>query len=123
MTKPPAGDITSLLPLRPLTFAILLVLKRGDLHGYGIMKWVNDNAGLGGILGPGTLYRTLKEMREIGFVAHTEPPEAIDGVDGRRSYYTLTRFGHEVVVAEAERIARMMREARAAELIAKAGSG
>lgn len=122
MTKPPANDAAPLLPLRPLVFAILLVLKRGDLHGYGIMKWVNENAGLGGVLGPGTLYRTLKEMRELDLVAHTEPPEPIDGVDERRSYYTLTPFGLEVVAAEAERIGRMMSEARAMELIAKATS-
>lgn len=122
MTEPAAADCGALLPLRPLIFAILLVLKKSDLHGYGIMKWVNDNAGLGTVLGPGTLYRTLKEMRDLDLVAHTRPPEAGADVDERRSYYTLTPFGKEVVAAEAERIRRMMQEARAVDLIAKAES-
>jgi DNA-binding PadR family transcriptional regulator len=122
MAKLAAGDAGALLPLRPLIFAILLVLKKSDLHGYGIMKWVNDNAGLGTMLGPGTLYRTLKEMRELDLVAHTVPPRSAADVDERRSYYTLTPFGEEVVAAEAERIRRMMGEAHAVDLIAKAES-
>ncbi|MGD8331406.1 MAG: helix-turn-helix transcriptional regulator [Acidobacteriota bacterium] len=122
MSEPTAADSAQLLPLRPLIFAILLVLKKSDLHGYGIMKWVNENAGLGGMLGPGTLYRTLKEMRDLDLVAHTEPPETITEVDERRSYYTLTPFGRHIVAAEAERIRRMMTEAHAVDLIAKAES-
>lgn len=117
-----ASDPESLLPLRPLVFAILLVLKSGDLHGYGIMKWINENAGLHSILGPGTLYRTLKEMRDQGLVSRTDPPAGEAGEDERRSYYTLTPFGREVVVGEAERVARLMREAQMQELISKAES-
>lgn len=108
----------ALLPLRPLILAILLVLKGGDKHGYGIMKWVNDNAGLGNILGPGTLYRTLKEMRDLGIVAHTDAPAESDG-DERRSYYTLTPFGGEVLVAEAERLGRLLRGAEMADSLAE----
>jgi DNA-binding PadR family transcriptional regulator len=119
---PDSTDPGSLLPLRPLVFAILLVLKSGDLHGYGIMKWINENAGLRSTLGPGTLYRTLKEMRGKGLVARADPPAEEAGKDERRSYYTLTRFGREAVVAEAERVARLMREAQMQELISKAES-
>lgn len=115
------ADPASLLPLRPLILAILLVLKGGDRHGYGIMQWVNENAGLGTILGPGTLYRTLKEMRELGIVAHAESPGASGG-DERRSYYTLTSFGRDVLVAEAERLGRLLRGAEMVELLSKPGS-
>ncbi len=99
-----------LLPLRPVVFAILLVLKAGDLHGYGIMKRVNERIGPRAILGPGTLYRTLKEMRERGLLRYARTGKRTD--DERRSYYRLTSFGREVVEAEAERLSGLMREAR-----------
>ena len=107
----------ALLPLRPVVFSILLVLKNDELHGYGIMKRVNESAGGGSILGPGTLYRTLKELRDEALVEHSvrggrkgKPKE-----DERRSYYRLTRFGHRVVEAEAARIASLLREAKLLE--------
>jgi DNA-binding PadR family transcriptional regulator len=102
-------DPESLLPLRPTVFAILAVLHAGKLHGYGIMKRLNES---GGMLGPGTLYRTLKEMRDLGLVAHTEAPEGEEAGDERRSYYALTSFGRDVAQAEAERLAGLMKEAR-----------
>ncbi len=107
----------SLLPLRPTVFAMLLVLNGGDRHGYGIMKRLNESGGGGGLLGPGTLYRTLKEMRGLGLVEYTEPPDPADNDDERRSYYALTSFGREVVVAEANRIARLMRDGQLAEIL------
>ena len=100
----------SLLPLRPTVFSIMLVLNGEDMHGYGIMKRLNE--GSVGLLGPGTLYRTLKEMRESGLVAHAEPPAEAGTGDERRSYYTLTDFGCEVVAAEAARIAALMKAAK-----------
>ena len=112
-----AATPESLLPLRPTVFAMLLVLNGGDMHGYGIMKRLNESGGAGGLLGPGTLYRTLKEMRGLGLVEYTEPPGPADNGDERRSYYTLTSFGREVVVAEANRIARLMRDGQLAEIL------
>jgi len=104
------GEPESLLPLRPTVFSIMLVLNSEDMHGYGIMKRLNE--GSAGLLGPGTLYRTLKEMRDLGLVEHAESPVDVDGGDERRSYYTLTDFGGEVVAAEAARIASLMKEAK-----------
>ena len=74
----------SLLPLRPSVFAMLLVLNGGDMHGYGIMKRLNESGGAGGLLGPGTLYRTLKEMRDLGLVTYAKSPAQTDK-DDRRS--------------------------------------
>jgi DNA-binding PadR family transcriptional regulator len=103
----------SFLPLRPLVFSILLLLKKEKLHGYAIMKKVNENAGKRVILGPGTLYRTLKEMRDSGLIDHAEPPRG-GSSDDRRSYYALTPLGQRIVRAEAERIGRLLRQARLA---------
>ena len=115
-TEQPASP-DQLLPLRPTVFAILLVLKSGDAHGYGIMKRLNEGGNGGSLLGPGTLYRTLKEMRDQGLVAHADSPDSTDAGDERRSYHTLTSFGSSVVVAEAERIAALMKDARLGEVL------
>ena len=108
--RPARPEPESLLPLRPTVFAILAVLHTGELHGYGIMKRLNEDGS--GLLGPGTLYRTLKEMRDLGLVAHAEPPDPDAGSDERRSYYALTDFGRDVVQAEAARLGGLMKAAR-----------
>jgi DNA-binding PadR family transcriptional regulator len=98
-----------ILPLRPVVFAVLLVLRGEDLHGYAIMKRVNERIGRRAILGPGTLYRTLKEMRERGLLKYAPPGKGAG--DERRTYYRLTAFGRKVVDAEAERLEGLLREA------------
>lgn len=95
------------LPLRPVVFATLLVLRTGPLHGFGIMERVNGRLGERALVGPGTLYRTLKELREDGWVEHAEPP-AREQTDGRRQYYRLTAPGMAVCEAEARRIAALL---------------
>lgn len=98
-------DPSSLLPLRPVVFGILTVLRQAPLHGYGIMQRANDHVGHRALLGPGTLYRTLKELRSARMIEHAEAPA---GTDARRQYYQLTRFGDEVAVAEARRLGRLI---------------
>lgn len=105
-----------LLPLRPTVFGILTVLCDGPLHGYGIMKRANEHLGRQALLGPGTLYRTLKEMRELGLLDHAEP---MPGEDARRQYYRLSSLGDEVVRAEADRLAELIRSARLDEALSE----
>jgi len=80
-----------LLPLHPVQLSILLVLRSGAVHGYGIMKRVNDGFGRRELVGPGTLYRTLKEMRDADLIEPGEPPVHEEDVDGRRQYYRPSR--------------------------------
>ena len=96
-------DVPALLPLRPRVFGILLALAAGPRHGYGIMRELQDEAGKGLPLGPGTLYRTLKEMQQAGLITTTGgPTEESDGPP--RRYYQLTGFGKRVAVAETGRM-------------------
>ena len=96
--------------VRPAVFHILLALSGGDLHGLGIAKAV-DHATEGSFaLGPGTLYRSLKEMAADGLVAETVAPAA--EADPRRRFYAITDRGREVVHAEAARLARIVDVAR-----------
>jgi DNA-binding PadR family transcriptional regulator len=66
------------LPLRPVVFGILTVLRQAPLHGYGIMLQANEHVGHRALLGPGTLYRTLKELRAEGMIAPADGPGDAD---------------------------------------------
>ena len=95
---------------RPAVFHILLALAREDLHGLGIAKAV-DVATHGSVtLGPGTLYRSLKEMARDGLIGEVTAPPG--GEDPRRRFYRITDRGRELVQAEAERLARIVEVAR-----------
>lgn len=98
------------LPLRPPVFHILLALAKADLHGLGIADEVEGATDGAVELGPGTLYRSLKQMLEDGLVTETDPPEA--DADPRRKYYRATDEGHRVLAAEARRLARIVDVAR-----------
>ena len=101
--------------LRPLVFAILLALAEEHRHGYGIMTVVNERLDRRAVLGPGTLYRTLKELRESGLIQEVaSPPDS----DSRRRYYGLTGKGREAARTEAGRMEALVDAARAIRLLA-----
>ena len=64
-------------------------------------------------LGPGTLYRSLKQMLAQGFIIEWDERSdpALD--DQRRRYYRLTDFGERVLAAETERLEQLLEVARA----------
>jgi DNA-binding PadR family transcriptional regulator len=102
-------------PLRRPVFHILLALAGRDLHGLGIAAEV-ERATDGAIeLGPGTLYRSLREMSEVGLIQEVEAPEAAP--DPRRKYYRITAAGRSRVSADAERLERIVRLARKRRLL------
>ena len=95
------AEPTDFLPLRPVVFGILAVLREQPRHGYAIMQLANDHVGRRALLGPGTLYRTLKELRADGLLEHAPTPR---GEDARRQYYRLSALGSRVADAETERL-------------------
>lgn len=99
-------------PLTPGVYHILLALARGERHGYGIMREVERLSEGAVRLGPGTLYRTLREMLDAGLIAESgeRPDPAHD--DERRRYYTLTEAGQQAALAETRRLARLVERAR-----------
>ena len=104
-------------PLTPAVFHVLLSLADGEKHGYAIMQEVEERTGGGLVMGPGTLYGTLKRMLEAGMVEESgeRPDPAMD--DQRRRYYRLTRRGHRAATQEAERLEALVRAARAKSLL------
>ncbi len=115
--SPTNPDPTSLLPLRPVVFEILLILNEGERHGYGLMKDVKERTGGRWILGPGTLYRTLRELLDQGLISPSNRRPAPDADDERRRYYGLTKYGQQVAGAEAARMESLVRVAQSGKLI------
>lgn len=92
--------------LRPRVFAILLALAEAPRHGYGLMQALQQDTSERWLLGPATLYRTLKEMERLGLIASAEGPDGASGGPPRR-YYRLTAHGRRVGGAEAARMAEI----------------
>lgn len=99
-----AKDPQSLLPLTPAVLHILLALADGERHGYAIMQAVGRQTGGAVNMGPGTLYGSLRRMKEGGLVSESEEREDPERDDVRRRYYELTELGGRVLSAEVRRL-------------------
>lgn len=108
-----------LLPLTPAVFNILLALADGEKHGYGIMLEVEANTKGQVLMGPGTLYGSIKRMLQAGLIEESDErvdPETDD--PRRRSYYRLTELGRRTLRMEAERLASQVQLAKAKNVLA-----
>lgn len=113
-----------LLPLTPAVFNILLALTDGEKHGYGIMLEVEANTKGQMMMGPGTLYGSIKRMLQANLIEESDErvdPEMDD--PRRRSYYRLTSLGRRALRMEAERLASQVQIARAKKIFATELSG
>src|SRR5215208_2141826 len=95
-------DPRKFLPLTPAVLEILLALAEEDLHGYAIMQEVERRTDGETRLGPGTLYRSVGQLLERGWIREA---------DERRRYYRLTDLGRRAAMAEVERLEGLVRTA------------
>lgn len=103
------------LPLRPAVLHILLALSSGALHGLGIAEEIERTSEGVVELGPGTLYRSLAEMADAGWIRGVEAPSG--DADPRRKYYAITAKGLELLSAETARLQRLVEHARARSVL------
>jgi DNA-binding PadR family transcriptional regulator len=106
-----------LSPLPAAAFQILMSLVDDDLHGYEIMRRVEEQTAGRTRLGPGTLYSSIRALLEAGFIAEVSPRSADDADDERRRYYRVTAAGRKAGREEAERLADLLRLARAKKIL------
>ena len=102
-------------PLPSAAFQILLALADEDLHGYGIMRQVANQTGGRMRLGPGTLYSSIQSLLEERLIEEIGSREDATGHE-RRRYYRLTSAGRKLARSEAERLAGLLRIARAKKI-------
>lgn len=112
-----------LLPLKPAVFHILLALMDGEQHGYGIMRAIDRFTDGQMKIGPGTLYRSIRQMLDTGLIAESDerPDPELD--DERRRYYRLTQRGRRVTQAEVNRLSALLRVAQGRGLTEEASRG
>ena len=107
-------------PLPAAAFQILLSLAGGELHGYAIMRQVEEQTAGKARLGPGTLYSSIQALLEAGLIEEVdraEAPEPSDPPRERRRSYRLTSAGRKVARAEAQRLAEILRVARTKRIL------
>ena len=119
-------DVLALLPLHPRDFLILVALADGELHGYGLVKRIEEESEGSVRMDPANLYRSLRRLERDGCVEEVEFESergAWDEDDERRRYYGLTSLGRQVAAAEAARVSRLVRTTRVKKLIGRLESG
>jgi DNA-binding PadR family transcriptional regulator len=104
-------------PLSAAVFHVLLALSDGPLHGYGIMRRVEEASGRAS--GPGTIYGSIQRLCDADWIAEG-PPDDGDARRGRT--FALTHQGREALALEARRITRLARLADVKRLAADANA-
>ena len=85
-------------PLPSAAFQILLSLAEEDLHGYAIMRQVEEQTAGRMRLGPGTLYSSIQALLEERLIEEVDQRQD-DGANERRRYYRLTPAGRKIARA------------------------
>ena len=104
-------------PLPSAAFQILLSLVGEELHGYAIMRQVAEQTGGRMRLGPGTLYGSIQSLLEEKLIEEVNRSEEAGPGRERRRYYRLTLAGGRLVRSEAQRLADLLRVARAKKVL------
>jgi DNA-binding PadR family transcriptional regulator len=103
-------------PLPSAAFQILLSLAGEDLHGYAMMRQVQEQTGGRMRMGPGTLYSSIQALLEEKLIEEVDQRGDAEPGHERRRYYRLTSAGRKLARAEAERMADVLRVARARKI-------
>jgi DNA-binding PadR family transcriptional regulator len=103
-SREPAG-------LKARHYYVLLALADDARHGLAIARDVQQLSDGRVRLWPAMLYGSLDELIEDGWIAETIPPSADESE--RKRFYQLTRAGRRVLTAETERLAGLVKVARA----------
>jgi PadR family transcriptional regulator, regulatory protein PadR len=97
--------------LKARLYYLLLALADGARHGLAIARDVQQLSDGTVRLWPATLYGTLDELVERGWIEEVDAPLVDDSE--RKRFYQLTPAGRHALVAETERLAAVVKVARA----------
>jgi PadR family transcriptional regulator, regulatory protein PadR len=89
-----------------LDFLILKALASGEMHGYGIARWIFDRSGEELQIEEGTLYPALHRLEDRGWVL---AEWGLSENNRRAKYYRLTRAGRKELSARLEGWTRFTR--------------
>lgn len=106
-------DPIDFLPLAPTDLQLLLALRERALHGYGMMKAVEEESGGSLRVELGSLYRMIYRLERNGLIEETSSTEPVTSRGRDRRFYRTTKLGEAVVAAELERLRRILERAGA----------
>lgn len=92
-------------PLSESTYLVLLSLYDKSLHGYGIIKGIENISEGKYVIAPGTLYGVLKNLEKQGLIETVKEEKE----SRKKKTYRITVDGKKVVNAELERYEKLIR--------------
>jgi DNA-binding PadR family transcriptional regulator len=94
-------------------YLILLALADSDLHGLGIARAVQELSDGQTRLWPASLYGTLDELSESGWIEELDDPRERPADESeKKRFYRLTRAGHRALAVETDRLGALVKIAR-----------
>jgi DNA-binding PadR family transcriptional regulator len=99
--------------VKPRLYFILLALAAGEQHGLAIARDVDALSDGQVRLWPATLYGSLDELQDTGWIAEIDDPDERPQESEKRRIFRLTIAGRRVLSAETDRLAALVRVARA----------
>ena len=102
----------AVLPLSAAVLQILLSLSAEPRHGLGIAADVKAFTEGRTVLGPGTLYGTIKRMLDLGLVEDVADRPRGEEDDPRRRYYRITLLGRRALELETQGLASLLNTAQ-----------
>ena len=94
-------------------YLILLALADSDLHGLGIARAVQELSDGQTRLWPASLYGTLDELTESGWIEELDDPRERPADESeKKRFYRLTRAGHRALAVETDRLGALVKIAR-----------
>jgi len=103
--------------MKPNHFQILLAIADRPMHGTAIMEEVLVRTDGQVKLWPGTLYGSLRDLEEQGWLRETDPPPNAPTEGGKRRFHEITEKGKAELAHEVRRLASFVRAARAKRVI------
>jgi DNA-binding PadR family transcriptional regulator len=99
--------------LTPHWYFMLLSLAPGPRHGLAVARDVQESSGGRTRLWPATLYGALEDLLDRGWIEEIEDAARRPDASERKRYYGITRAGRAALDAETERLATLVKRARA----------
>jgi DNA-binding PadR family transcriptional regulator len=91
------------MPLRTVELHVLLALTSEPLHGYALVRRIEEDSDGRLCLLPGNLYTVIRRLEAEGLL-HESRRRPARSDDQRRRYYQLTSEGRRVLSREAQHL-------------------
>jgi DNA-binding PadR family transcriptional regulator len=109
--------------LKPLEFLVLAVLADERLHGYGLVKAIEERTAGRVRVRPGNLYRVLDRLIDAGLVVE-EPADGQPSGGGERTrLFLLTAAGRRAAASEARLLSDVIEGSRVLRRALQKGRG